>query len=210
MSARQSRIAVLTSGGDAPGMNAALRSAVRSGLERGAQVYGVLEGWQGAVDGGSGIRRLGWDDVAGIQHRGGTALGTARCPAFRERDGMRLAVLHLVQQRIDRVVVIGGDGSLAGAAELAELWPELLAELVTAGELDQDDADAHPRLHVCGIVGSIDNDMVGTDMTIGADSALHRSSTRSTRSPRPPPATSGPSSSRSWVVAAATSRSPRL
>ena len=174
MSARQSRIAVLTSGGDSPGMNAALRSAVRSGLERGAQVYGVLEGWQGAVDGGSGIRRLGWDDVAGIQHRGGTALGTARCPAFRERDGMRLAVLHLVQQRIDRVVVIGGDGSLAGAAELAELWPELLAELVTAGELDQDDADAHPRLHVCGIVGSIDNDMVGTDMTIGADSALHR------------------------------------
>ena len=174
MSARQPRIAVLTSGGDAPGMNAALRSAVRSGLERGAQVYGVLEGWQGAVDGGSGIRRLGWDDVAGIQHRGGTVLGTARCPAFREREGMRRALLHLVQQRIDRVVVIGGDGSLAGAAELAELWPELLAELVTAGELEQADADAHPRLHVCGIVGSIDNDMVGTDMTIGADSALHR------------------------------------
>ena len=67
MTAHPPRIAVLTSGGDAPGMNAAVRAAVRAGIERGAHVFGILEGWQGAVDGGSGIRRLGWDDVAGIQ-----------------------------------------------------------------------------------------------------------------------------------------------
>lgn len=174
MAAHPPRIAVLTSGGDAPGMNAAVRAAVRAGIERGAHVFGILEGWQGAVDGGRGIRRLGWDDVAGILHRGGTVLGTARCLAFRERAGMRQAAFHLVQHRIDRVVVIGGDGSLAGAAELAQLWPELLTELVASGDLEQEQADAHPRLVVCGLVGSIDNDMVGTDMTIGADSALHR------------------------------------
>ena len=174
MTAHPPRIAVLTSGGDAPGMNAAVRAAVRAGIERGAHVFGILEGWQGAVDGGRGIRRLGWDDVAGILHRGGTVLGTARCLAFRERAGMRQAAFHLVQHHIDRVVVIGGDGSLAGAAELAQLWPELLAELVASGDLEQEQADAHPRLVVCGLVGSIDNDMVGTDMTIGADSALHR------------------------------------
>ena len=174
MTAHPPRIAVLTSGGDAPGMNAAVRAAVRAGIERGAHVFGILEGWQGAVDGGRGIRRLGWDDVAGILHRGGTVLGTARCLAFRERAGMRQAAFHLVQHRIDRVVVIGGDGSLAGAAELAQLWPELLTELVASGDLEQEQADAHPRLVVCGLVGSIDNDMVGTDMTIGADSALHR------------------------------------
>jgi 6-phosphofructokinase 1 len=168
------RIGVLTSGGDSPGMNAAVRAVVRAGLERGAQVFGIHEGWQGAVDGGAAIRRLDWSDVGGIQHRGGTILGTARCTAFRERAGLRQAALHLVRARIDRVVVIGGDGSLAGAAELAELWPGLLDELVTAGDLDRSDVEAHPRLHVCGIVGSIDNDMVGTDMTIGADSALHR------------------------------------
>ena len=145
MTAHPPRIAVLTSGGDAPGMNAAVRAAVRAGIERGAHVFGILEGWQGAVDGGRGIRRLGWDDVAGILHRGGTVLGTARCLAFRERAGMRQAAFHLVQHRIDRVVVIGGDGSLAGAAELAQLWPELLAELVASGDLEQEQADAHPR-----------------------------------------------------------------
>lgn len=167
-------IGVLTSGGDAPGMNSAVRAVVRAALHFGAGVHAVLDGFQGAVDGGDRIRALGWDDVSGIQHLGGTILGTARCPAFRERDGLRRAAAHLARRGIDRLVVIGGDGSLAGADDLAREWPSLIDELVTAGELDAATAAAHPALLVTGVVGSIDNDMVGTDMTVGADSALHR------------------------------------
>jgi len=168
------RIAVLTSGGDAQGMNAAVRAVVRAGIAFGAQVYGIRNGYQGAVDGGDGIVPLSWEDVSGIQHKGGTVIGTARCLAFRERAGRRQAALHLAQHGIDRLVVIGGDGSLTGADQLAQEWPGLLAELVAAGSLDSDIAQSHPRLAIAGVVGSIDNDMVGTDMTIGADSALNR------------------------------------
>ncbi|MGD8200261.1 6-phosphofructokinase [Ornithinimicrobium sp. W1679] len=168
------RIGILTSGGDSPGMNAAVRAVVRSTLRLGGRPFGILEGWRGALAGGDGIRELGWDDVGSLLHRGGTVLGSARCPEFRERDGLRAAALHLVQHQIDRLVVIGGDGSLRGAEELRQEWPELLPELVRAGELDGTAAEAHPRLRVAGLVGSIDNDMAGTDMTIGADTALHR------------------------------------
>src|SRR5699024_4263319 len=107
-------------------------------------------------------------------HRGGTVLGTARCPEFRTRDGMRAAARHLLEHQIDRLVVIGGDGSLRGTEEFRQEWPSLLRELVEAGELAPEVADSHPRLAVAGLVGSIDNDLVGTDMTIGADTALHR------------------------------------
>ena len=168
------RIGVLTSGGDAQGMNAAVRAVARAGVGLGAEVYAVLGGYQGLIEGGDQIRLLGWDDVAGIQHRGGTVIGTARSPRFRERDGLKDAVRNCVATGIDRLVAIGGDGTLAGADELAQLWPELLGELVESGELTAAQAKAHPTLRVTGIVGSIDNDMVGTDMTVGADSALHR------------------------------------
>lgn len=168
------RIAVLTSGGDAQGMNAAVRAVVRAGIAFGAEVYGIRDGYQGAVDGGEGIVPLSWESVGGIQHRGGTVIGTARCRAFRERAGRRQAALHLAERGIDRLVVIGGDGSLTGADQLAQEWPGLLDELVADGSLDRETAAAHPRLSIAGVVGSIDNDMVGTDMTIGADSALHR------------------------------------
>ena len=168
------RIAVLTSGGDAQGMNAAVRAVVRTGIHLGAQVYAVTEGWQGAVDGGPGIRRLAWDDVGNILHRGGTVIGTARSKDFREREGQLRAARNLLQHGIDRIIVIGGDGSLTGANEFRKSWPGLLSDLVARGELEQVVADAHPALMVAGLVGSIDNDMVGTDMTIGADSALHR------------------------------------
>ncbi|MBK8468401.1 MAG: 6-phosphofructokinase [Actinomycetales bacterium] len=167
------RIGVLTSGGDAQGMNAAVRAVVRAGIHFGAEVFAIREGYQGAVD-GTGIVQLGWKDVSGIQHLGGTVIGTARSAEFRERAGRRRAAYHLVSHGIDRIVVIGGDGSLTGANTLAEEWPSLLAELVQDGELGQQVADAHPSLMITGIVGSIDNDMIGTDMTIGADSALHR------------------------------------
>lgn len=168
------RIGVLTSGGDAQGMNAAVRAVVRTGLHVGAEVYAVYEGWQGAVDGGGGIRRLDWEDVGNILHRGGTVIGTARSVEFRERAGQLRAAKNLLDHGIDRLIVVGGDGSLTGTDEFRRNWPSLLAELVETGQLDAETAAAHPALMIAGLVGSIDNDMVGTDTTIGADSALHR------------------------------------
>ncbi|VEG30044.1 6-phosphofructokinase [Actinomyces howellii] len=168
------RIGVLTSGGDAQGMNAAVRAVVRTALRMGAQPYAVMEGWAGAVAGGDAIRPLGWDAVGSVLHRGGTIIGTARCPEFREREGQRAAALHLLEHGIDRLVVIGGDGSLTGTNEFRKNWPGLLAELVESGQITPETAAAHPALVVTGIVGSIDNDLVGADMTIGTDSALHR------------------------------------
>ncbi|MDO5671593.1 MAG: 6-phosphofructokinase [Actinomycetaceae bacterium] len=168
------KLGVLTSGGDAQGMNAAVRAVVRTALVMGAEPYGVMEGWQGAVEGGEKIRPMGWSDVSSILNEGGTVIGTARCAAFRERDGLRTAARNLVERGIDRMVVIGGDGSLAGTDEFRREWPSLLAELVERGEISSEVAAAHPALMVVGIVGSIDNDLVGADMTIGTDSALHR------------------------------------
>ncbi|MBK7766801.1 MAG: 6-phosphofructokinase [Sulfuritalea sp.] len=167
-------IGVLTSGGDAQGMNAAVRAVVRSALHQGAAVHAIYEGYQGMVDGGERIRALSWEDVGSILHRGGTVIGTARCPAFREREGRLTAARNLLRHGIDRLVVIGGDGSLTGANLFRQEWPGLLAELVQRGDIDEQTAQQHPALMIAGLVGSIDNDMVGTDMTIGADSALHR------------------------------------
>lgn len=167
-------IGVLTSGGDAQGMNAAVRAVVRSALHQGAAVYAIDEGYQGMVDGGGRIRPLSWDDVGSILHRGGTVIGTARCARFREREGRLQAARNLLQCGIDRLVIIGGDGSLTGANTFRQEWPSLIAELRSRGELDEATAQQHPALMIVGLVGSIDNDMVGTDMTIGADSALHR------------------------------------
>lgn len=168
------RIGVLTSGGDAQGMNAAVRAIVRSAIHSAAEVLAIHEGWHGAVMGGDHIRPMGWSDVSGILNKGGTVIGTARSAEFRERDGQRQAVKHLVERGIDRLIVMGGDGSLTGTRHLSVIWPELLDELVAAGELTREAAQSHPALRVVGIVGSIDNDMMGTDMTVGTDSALHR------------------------------------
>ncbi len=173
-SRRPTSIAVLTSGGDAAGMNAAVRAVVRASIRAGLTVHAVYEGFQGLVDGGDSIRQISSDDVGGILHRGGTVLGTARCQEFRERDGRRRAARHLAERGIEALAVIGGDGSLTGADLLCSEWPELLDELADRGELDREIADARRRLVLVGLVGSIDNDMAGTDMTIGADTALHR------------------------------------
>jgi 6-phosphofructokinase 1 len=167
-------IGVLTSGGDAQGMNAALRAVTRAALSRDATIYGIFEGYRGMVEGGNLIRKLRWEDAAGIIDRGGTVIGTARCAAFRTREGRLLAAKNLLERGIDRLVIIGGDGSLTGADLFRREWPELLAELVATNEIAPALAGRHPYLGIVGLVGSIDNDMFGIDMTIGADTALHR------------------------------------
>ncbi|MCB0063014.1 MAG: 6-phosphofructokinase, partial [Caldilineaceae bacterium] len=168
------RLGVLTSGGDAPGMNAALRAVVRTGLELGAEIYAIYEGYQGMIDGGNRIRRMDWDGVGGILHKGGTIIGSARCAAFRTPDGRQQAIQNLLAHEIDALVVIGGDGSLTGADTLRQEWTMHLQTLVETGQVATDVAARHQFLSIVGIVGSIDNDMIGTDMTIGADTALHR------------------------------------
>ncbi len=168
------RLAVLTSGGDSPGMNAALRAVVRAALDQGADVFAIYEGYQGMIEGGDRIRPFSWGSVGGIMHKGGTVIGTARSTEFRTQAGRMRAVRNLLQHNIDCLVVIGGDGSLTGANMLRQEWQTLVTELVNRGEVSNEQAAAHPFLSIAGLVGSIDNDMVGTDMTIGADTALHR------------------------------------
>jgi 6-phosphofructokinase 1 len=168
------RIAVFTSGGDAQGMNASVRSIVRTALDRGLEVYAIYEGYQGMVDGGDSIRKMDWDSVGGILQRGGTIIGTARCAEFRTREGRLVAAKNLIKHGIEGLVVIGGDGSLTGANLFRQEWSSLVAELTEKGEITAKQAEAYPSMLIVGLVGSIDNDFYGTDMTIGTDSALHR------------------------------------
>ncbi|MEJ5347528.1 MAG: 6-phosphofructokinase [Desulfosoma sp.] len=165
-------LAVMTSGGDAPGMNAGVRAVVRRALDCGFKVYGVFNGYEGLVAGGDAIRPLGWNDVGGILPRGGTFLGTARSERFRTREGRRQAVRHLVALRVNALVVIGGDGSLMGAHVLADEWPSHLEDLQKEGLLGASEA-VPASLSVVGLPGSIDNDLYGTDMSIGVDTALN-------------------------------------
>jgi 6-phosphofructokinase 1 len=167
-------LAIFTSGGDAQGMNAAVRSVVRTALDQGIDVYAVYEGYQGLVDGGDRIQKMDWDSVGGILQRGGTVIGTARCAEFRTREGRLKAVKNLIDREIDGLVVIGGDGSLTGANIFRQEWSSLVAELEAKGKITPEKAEAYPKLLIVGLVGSIDNDFYGTDMTIGTDSALHR------------------------------------
>ncbi|KAK2869785.1 hypothetical protein Q8A67_024177 [Cirrhinus molitorella] len=167
-------IAVLTSGGDAQGMNAAVRAVVRMGIYVGAKVYFVHEGYQGMVDGGDNIKEATWESVSSMLQMGGTVIGSARCKDFRSHEGRLKAAHNLVQRGITNLCVIGGDGSLTGANLFREEWSGLLAELVEQGLIDEEAAQKYSALHIVGMVGSIDNDFCGTDMTIGTDSALHR------------------------------------
>ncbi|XP_063064272.1 ATP-dependent 6-phosphofructokinase, muscle type-like [Engraulis encrasicolus] len=167
-------IAVLTSGGDAQGMNAAVRATVRVGLYTGAKVYFVYEGYQGLVDGGDRIKLATWESVSMMLQLGGTVIGSARCMDFKKKEGRLQAAANLVKLGITNLCVIGGDGSLTGANEFRTEWSELLGLLVEAGTITADQAKASSHLNIVGMVGSIDNDFCGTDMTIGCDSALHR------------------------------------
>jgi 6-phosphofructokinase 1 len=155
-------------------MNAAVRAVVRTALDKGAEIYAIYEGYQGLVEGGTRIHKMEWDSVGGILQQGGTIIGTARCEEFFTREGRRTAALNLLQLGIDGLIVIGGDGSLTGADIFRQEWPSLLSELIQSGEISPETAENYPNLVLVGIVGSIDNDFSGTEMTIGADSALHR------------------------------------
>jgi 6-phosphofructokinase 1 len=168
------RIGILTSGGDAQGMNAAVRSVVRTALDKGLEVYAIYEGYQGMVDDGDFIRKMDWDSVGGIIQLGGTMIGSARCEAFRTHEGRCIAAKNLIKAGIDGLIVIGGDGSLTGANVFHHEWPGLISELAEKGGITAEEAAAYPNLSIVGLVGSIDNDFTGTDMTIGTDSALHR------------------------------------
>jgi 6-phosphofructokinase 1 len=142
------RIAVLTSGGDSPGMNAAVRAVVRSTIASGGEAYGIEGGYEGLLD--DAFRPLALGDVGGILDRGGTFLGTSRSARFRTPEGQDEAVAILVRRGITGLVVIGGDGSYRGAIEL------------------------HLRgIATVGVPGTIDNDINGTDQCIGFDTALN-------------------------------------
>lgn len=174
MSCAGRAMAVLTSGGDAQGMNAAVRAVTRMGIYVGAKVYLIYEGYQGLVDGGDNIKLAHWHSVTNIIQLGGTIIGSARCKAFTTREGRLAAAFNLVQKGITNLCVCGGDGSLTGANIFRSEWSGLLDELVQKGRITDTLAKQHSHLNIVGLVGSIDNDFCGTDMTIGADSALHR------------------------------------
>ena len=172
MSETKGAVGVMTSGGDSQGMNAAVRAVVRTGIAMGIDVYAIREGYQGLVD--DHIVKMDWESVGGIMEQGGTIIGTARCKEFRTYEGRLGCALNLIKYSIDNLVIIGGDGSLTGANTFSEEWAGMLQQLVDANKITAAQAAAHPKLRIIGMVGSIDNDMANTDMTIGADTALHR------------------------------------
>uniref|UniRef100_A0A6I8PRV2 6-phosphofructokinase n=1 Tax=Ornithorhynchus anatinus TaxID=9258 RepID=A0A6I8PRV2_ORNAN len=160
--------------GDEDWMNAAVRAVVRVGIFTGARVYFVHEGYQGLVDGGENIREATWESVSMMLQLGGTVIGSARCRDFRTREGRLRAAANLVKRGITNLCVIGGDGSLTGADTFRAEWSGLLTDLQKSGGITAEEARRSSHLNIVGMVGSIDNDFCGTDMTVGTDSALHR------------------------------------
>jgi 6-phosphofructokinase 1 len=144
------RIAVFTSGGDAPGMNAAIRATVRNAIHNDLHIYGIGRGYEGMINGD--IRRLETTDVSNIIHRGGTVLKTARSQRFMTPEGRRQAYENLLFHDIDALVAIGGNGTFTGATKFMEEYPDI---------------------PIIGIPGTIDNDLYGTDFSIGFDTAVN-------------------------------------
>jgi len=142
------RIAVLTSGGDAPGMNVAIRAVVRTGLDKGWDIFGVRYGYVGLI--ADNMVPLGARDVGGIIHQGGTVLQSSRCPEFATEEGRLKALRTLNQHEIDALVIIGGNGSQAGAHALSQM--------------------GYP---VIGVASTIDNDLYGSEISLGVDTALN-------------------------------------
>ena len=142
-------VGVLTSGGDSPGMNAAIRAVVRSCIAQGIKAKGIYRGYQGLIDGE--VKELTSQDVSGIIQRGGTILKSARCMDFKTPEGRKKAFETLQKEQIDALVVIGGDGTFTGARLLAQEY----------------------NIPIIGLPGTIDNDLWGTDSTIGYDTSLN-------------------------------------
>ena len=142
-------VGVLTSGGDSPGMNAAIRAVVRSCIAQGIKAKGIYRGYQGLID--DEVKELTSQDVSGIIQRGGTILKSARCMDFKTPEGRKKAYDTLVKEKIDALVVIGGDGTFTGARLLAQEY----------------------NVPIIGLPGTIDNDLWGTDSTIGYDTSLN-------------------------------------
>jgi 6-phosphofructokinase 1 len=149
MEKKVTKIGVLTSGGDSPGMNAAIRAVVRTGLYHGLEVHGIMRGYQGMIE--DDIFQMNSRSVANIIQRGGTILKTARCKEFFEYEGRKKAFENLKKREIDGLVIIGGDGSFRGAVKLST-------------EFD---------IPCIGLAGTIDKDISGTDFTIGFDTAVN-------------------------------------
>ncbi len=149
MSKKVTKIGVLTSGGDSPGMNAAIRAVVRTGIHHGLEVFGIMRGYQGMLE--DDIFKMESRSVANIIQRGGTILKTARCKEFLEYEGREKAYANLHKRGIDGLVIIGGDGSFRGAQ-------------IFSSEFD---------IPCVGLPGTIDKDMAGTDVTIGFDTAVN-------------------------------------
>jgi 6-phosphofructokinase 1 len=143
-------------------------------LDRGCEAYCIYEGYEGLVQGGNLIRKMEWTDVRGWLSEGGTLIGTARCMAFYERAGRLKAAKNMVLHGIDALIICGGDGSLTGADKFRHEWPGLIEELVETKQLSAEQVEPFRHLNIVGLVGSIDNDMSGTDATIGCFSALGR------------------------------------
>jgi 6-phosphofructokinase 1 len=149
MNGKIKNIAVLTSGGDAPGMNACIRAVVRTGIYNGINMFGVLQGYQGLI--GNNIIPMDARSVSNIIHLGGTILKTARCLEFKTEEGMQAAYDNLQAHEIDALVVIGGDGTFTGAQIFSDKF----------------------GVNVIGIPGTIDNDLYGSDFTLGFDTAIN-------------------------------------
>jgi 6-phosphofructokinase 1 len=142
-------VGILTSGGDAPGMNAAIRAVTRSAIYAGLRVYGIYRGYHGLIS--DEIREFQTQDVSNIIQQGGTILKTARCMEFKTPEGRQIAYDNMQKHGIDSLVVIGGDGSITGASLFAKEF----------------------NIPIVGLPGTIDNDLAGTDSTIGYDTAMN-------------------------------------
>ena len=142
-------IGVFTSGGDAPGMNAAIRAVTRAAISNGIKVKAIYRGYKGLID--DDIREFTTQDVSGIVQRGGTIIKSARCMEFKTPEGRKLAYENMVKEGIDALIAIGGDGTFTGARLFAQEY----------------------NVPIIGIPGTIDNDLWGTDATIGYDTALN-------------------------------------
>ena len=177
------RVGMLTGGGDCPGLNPVIRAVCRRLWEDGHETFGVLNGWRGMID--TNLKPLGWAEISGILHIGGTIIGTSRTNPFKNEGGVE--GVKRTFNEIDALIAIGGEDTLGVASRLCSEY----------------------NLPIVGVPKTIDNDLNGTDYTFGFDTAVHVATEAIDRCTRRPSRTAGSSSSRRWAVTPAGSRSSR-